>query len=245
MFKSEGSLLASVCRSTNNCLSTRRWLPYLLPPKDKEVSLLQISGFSMSPSTSLSNDASAVPSAPGPTYGVDPTAPSQLRSLLDETADLIESPMFTHVLTLLLDATFSQMTDRKIRSEAYKLPPLRGEGEVQTEDIMDHDPATASVKLASILAVLTREAHNIGGGVPNEYVHALEGVNDLEAFAAVIYSSDLHNEASNITPSSTSGMQPIEKAGYLGRSNTFVKQAAKTTEAAWANMETAWVNLVG
>ena len=60
---------------------------------------------------------------------------------------------------------------------------------------MDPDPETASVKLATVLAVMTREAHRMGAGVPNEYVQAMEGVNELEAFAAVIYSNKFDYEA--------------------------------------------------
>lgn len=36
---------------------------------------------------------------------------------------------------------------------------------------------------------MTRQAHAIGSGVPNKYAQAIEGVKELEAFAAVIYSS--------------------------------------------------------
>ncbi len=44
-------------------------------------------------------------------------------------------------------------------------------------------------KLANILAVVTRQAHAIGNGVPNEYVQTMEGVGELEAFSAVVFSS--------------------------------------------------------
>lgn len=52
-------------------------------------------------------------------------------------------------------------------------------------------------KLATVLAVMTREAHNIGNGTapPNEYIIAMEqGVRELEAFAAVVYSSNFDLE---------------------------------------------------
>lgn len=57
------------------------------------------------------------------------------------------------------------------------------------------DPTQAKTKLANILAVMTRQAHSIGSGVSNEYVQATEGVRELEAFAAVIYSSNFEFEA--------------------------------------------------
>lgn len=37
--------------------------------------------------------------------------------------------------------------------------------------------------------MVTRQAHAIGNGVPNEYVQAMEGVGELEAFSAVVFSS--------------------------------------------------------
>lgn len=42
---------------------------------------------------------------------------------------------------------------------------------------------------------MTRQAHAIGNGIPNEYVQAIETVKELEAFAAVIYSSNFELEA--------------------------------------------------
>ena len=56
------------------------------------------------------------------------------------------------------------------------------------------DLANAKTKLATILAVMTKQAHGIGNGVPNEYVQAMEGVKEVEAFAAVIYSSPFEGE---------------------------------------------------
>lgn len=62
-------------------------------------------------------------------------------------------------------------------------------------ELPDLDAGLAKAKLANILAVLTRQAHVIGNGVPNRYVQAIEGVKELEAFAAVIYSSQFEFEA--------------------------------------------------
>lgn len=55
-------------------------------------------------------------------------------------------------------------------------------------------------ELVNILAVMTRQAYVIGSGVPNEYVQALAEIRDLEAFAAVVYSSrfDLDAMGENI-----------------------------------------------
>lgn len=50
-------------------------------------------------------------------------------------------------------------------------------------------------ELVNILAVMTRQAYVIGSGVPNEYVQALDEIRDLEAFAAVVYSSRFELDA--------------------------------------------------
>lgn len=159
-----------------------RWLQYLLPPREQEDFVLQ--------SALTSNVGS------GPT---SPTNPAPLRRLLDETSDLIDSPPFSHVLTLLLDAGFSTLVDQKIAQQAFKVPVTSVTDETdlilssnRVTEIFEPKPA----KLPSILAILSRQAHSIGNGVPNEYLQAMEGVRDLEAFAAVVYSSNWENEIS-------------------------------------------------
>ena len=66
----------------------------------------------------------------------------------------------------------------------------------------------AKAKLANILAVMTRQAHAIGSGVPNAYAQSVEGVRELEAFAAVIYSSRVEMDAAlsgKVNPESRTG----------------------------------------
>lgn len=60
------------------------------------------------------------------------------------------------------------------------------------EPVQETQPKT---KLVTILAVMIRQALVIGSGVPNEYVQALDEVRDLEAFAAVVYSSRFELDA--------------------------------------------------
>ena len=160
---------------------------------------------------STSNSPSPISEATPPSPPVTSTS-APLRRLLDETSDLIDSPTFTHILTLLLDTAFSHLTYQKLRSQAFKLPPpipepISIDPTLRIQEILDPampstdtdvaivDPSQAKTKLANILAVMTRQAHSIGNGVPNEYVQAMEGVRELEAFAAVIYSSNFEFEA--------------------------------------------------
>lgn len=65
----------------------------------------------------------------------------------------------------------------------------------RVQEVPDLDSSLAKAKLAAILAVVTKQAHAIGNGVPNAYAQAIENVKELEAFAAVIYSSHFEFEA--------------------------------------------------
>lgn len=159
------------------------------------------------PQPPVLQDPTSIPSPPASLIPVSSISPP-LRRLLDETSDIVDSPMFTHVLALLLDAIFSQLADTKLRSDAYKIPFLTAESSpaARITDVTDADPATASAKLANILAVITKEAHSIGNGVPNEYVQAMEGVSELEGFAAVVYSSNFEFETgsqASVSPDAT------------------------------------------
>lgn len=176
-----------------------KWLSYLLPPRDLEDYVLKESGVLSTSETSSPQNASS------------------LRHLLDETSDLIDSPQFTQILTLLNNEAFSTLIDNKCAVEAFKNTtpthhPLAQEDQPQQpqqpqtfSSSVTLTPTTYSTtqtptpppptkaKLATILAVIARQAHAIGNGTepPNDYLSAMEqGVRELEAFAAVVYSSN-------------------------------------------------------
>lgn len=248
---------------------SRRWLRFLLPPQEQEQSVLHDAGMSTPPPAPQNAEAQDPPGMASPPASPSPKmeSPPSLRRMLDETADLIDSPMFSHVLTLVLDATFSQLADTRLRTEAYNLPLQVSEtaSAARITDVTEADPADASAKLATILAVMTREAHKIGNGVPNEYVQAIEGVTELEGFGAVIYSSNFEFEAgldgdpSPDTSRSTNGVEtghrrsgsedvsatgveeviPVEDSpGMLGR-------ATGVVDATLAGFESAWAKVIG
>ncbi|KAF6830063.1 peroxin 3 [Colletotrichum plurivorum] len=151
-----------------------RWLPYLLPPRDREDHVLRESGMLEESTVMLSESATSQ----------SPSISPAVRRLLDETSDLIESPSFSHVTTLLLDAGFSALVDKKLATAAFDKP-----------DLAQSEPRTSQVVLLpKILSVLTRQAHVIGNGMPNEYLQEMEQVRELEGFAAVVYSSNWENE---------------------------------------------------
>jgi peroxin-3 len=162
--------------------SQKRWLSFLLPTPADEDYVLQASGM-----TGPLDDPS--------------TTSSSLRRLMDETSDLIDSPPFSHVITLILDAGFSLLVDTKIATLAYKLPPTSAALD-RVHEIIGTD---AKAKLANTLAVFSRQAHSIGSASTNEYLTAMESVKDLGAFAAVVYSSNFEYEVPDFTAESIAG----------------------------------------
>ena len=147
------------------------WLPVLLPPANMEEFVLRESG--VLDSQQQQQHASSSSNA-------------TLRRLLDETADLVESPPFAAVLTQLLDAGFKTLLEQKLVTTAFN---VTGAVNMNTVDVI-----ARAVQLPKILSVLSRQAHVIGNGMPNEYLQAMESVKDLEGFAAVVYSSNWQAE---------------------------------------------------
>ncbi|KAL2787314.1 Peroxin-3-domain-containing protein [Aspergillus keveii] len=150
----------------------RKWLAYLLPPREEEYDLLEESGVL------------------GVTEPSTPQTAATLRHLLDETADLIDSPTFTRVQMLLNNECFETLI-QQCKVDAFKPPgPVTAPqsfASVATVVPFTED-SQLKTKLANVLAVLARQAHVIGNGTapPNLYVTAMDqGVRELEAFAAV------------------------------------------------------------
>lgn len=217
--------------------SSRKWLSFLLPSQEEEQTVLRDAGMSTAPNAQedvTSQAALPMPSPPAsPPPALRTSAP--LRRLLDETSDLIDSPMFTHVLTLLLDASFSQLVDVRLRSEAYKLPPLTTDPSpaARITEVTDDDPVKSSIKLATVLAFMTREAHKIGNGVPNQYVQATEAVSEMEGFAAVVYSSNFELEAGleTVTTPDASKSRSGDELSTQVQEDILVADANGTTDA--------------
>ncbi|KAI1751466.1 Peroxin-3 family protein [Xylaria castorea] len=166
-----------------------QWLPFLLPPTPLEDFVLRESGV-LGDSAMATTNPSSSSSASSPTSAITPA----LRRLIDETSDLVESPASCHVLTLLLDAGFSVLLNKKLLAGAFD-PNILVTGPIsEPSEQAVTDPTTRAVLLPKILSVLTRQAHAIGNGMPNEYLQEMEHIQDLEAFAAVVYSSNWENE---------------------------------------------------
>jgi peroxin-3 len=187
-----------------------KWLSFLLPPPDLEDYVLHESGM-----TSSSESTS-------------PTTATSLRRLIDETSDMIDSPAFTHVLTRLLDAAFSHLVDNKISQLAYKIPPI-SDSAARVQELVGGD-ADVTAKVANSLAVFCRQAHAIGAGANNEYLVAIEGVKELQAFAAVVYSSNFEAESPSVTMA----------ASAIPQGTPVVGEAATLTEDDVEGFESVW-----
>lgn len=188
------------------------WLSLLLPAPENELAVLRESGMSTSPDHATSSDDpnSSMLHVHQPTPVHEQTIDSSLRRLLDETSDLIESPTFSHVLTLLLNAGFSHLVDNKLANQVFggTVPPIARSSSLTVSRVTEIPEAAANCKLANTLAVFCKQAHAIAAGngelpdvltgttsVQNEYLQAMDNIPELEAFAAVIYSSNFEYEA--------------------------------------------------
>lgn len=195
-----------------------KWLTYLLPPKEDEIFVIRQSGTG----SSDSDDAFS----PDPLPSSDPLLAAtqehggdddtlinkSLRRLLDETADLIDSPTFSFVLTRLLDTSFSHLVEYRIAVEAFQAAVPTPSGPSQQNESRITEIPTHKVKLAHILPVFCKQAHAIAvgsgdelgalvesvaaqeGALGNDYLAAIDRVQDLEGFAAVVYSSNWEYE---------------------------------------------------
>ena len=194
--------------TTDEERNAKRWLPYVLPPQDQESIVLVESGVITPPSETA-------PPSSSPSTAI-------LRRLLDETADLVDSPPFNRIQSLLLDALFTHLIDVQVLQQAF--PPSPPHAPLPKNDpsssvtIVPAHPSEPRTKLANILAVLTRQAHAIGDSpstttppstaglttsgmmsTGNGYVDAISSeVGDLESFAAVIYAGNLQQEGEEL-----------------------------------------------
>lgn len=244
--------------STDQERHAKRWLPYILPAREEEQSILVESGV-ITPRTTSSTtfpengrDDELQSSEPSD------IASGPLRRLLDETADLIDSPTFNRIQTLSLNSLFSYLIDTKVAQQAFPPPAnthsppsstYSGNPPSRFQDVTDlPDPPPPAeqrtVKLATILAVLTRQAHAIGNGndPPNEYVTAMETeVKELEAFAAVIYASNLDAGLENVGPkTSEDGNKGADGTGVSDVGQPGVDDMLESQwEGAWSKIMTS------
>ncbi|CAK7263959.1 peroxin [Sporothrix epigloea] len=230
-----------------------RWLSLVLPPPGLEEFVLRESGILSDSATATfeqidRSEAEGAESASSVSSTVpandSPAQTKALRRMLDETADLVESPTFAHVLSQILDAGFATLIEHKVAPAAFDLPPSVGEGSLELTRLR-HKKV---VQLPKILSVLTRQAHVIGSGMPNEYLHEMESVRDLEAFAAVVYSSnwesEIHEDSLLAAAEDVRQQAEVEQAKHvvaaLPAETALADESVIMVEQSQASLESAW-----
>ncbi|KIW16884.1 hypothetical protein PV08_04074 [Exophiala spinifera] len=232
-----------------------RWLPYMLPPREEEEAVLIESGV-----------ITPTPSSPAQTHderrlGEDSssihidTSSGPLRQLLDETADLIDSPIFTRIHTLLLGSMFSNLVDAHVIAEAFPphpthspspSPSLFGTTQPRIQELdsaVTVVPGEPRVILVKILAIITRQAHAIGNdnNTYNEYISTAEAeVKELEAFAALIYASNLDQNLEEKQQASSD--EGIKVSAGTGVSEVGTERVDEMIES---KLESAWTKVTG
>jgi peroxin-3 len=151
-----------------------------------------------------------------------PTTTTSLRRLIDETSDII---------------------DVKISQLSYKIPPISADSARITEIVGDGVKA----KVANSLAVFCRQAHNIGAGANNEYLDKIEQVGELEAFAAVVYSSNFEFESPALAAEGATGVTLAEskdvaelKERGANELKELKEEVKEKLEKAEESFESAW-----
>ncbi|ANB11994.1 Pex3p [Sugiyamaella lignohabitans] len=146
-------------------LESNNFINNLLPPTELESYVLSqapVNPDNLSTLRSADNDENLV------------TPP--LRRLLDETYDFIESPNAIDVIQRLVHSGLTVF----VESISTIYPPGGADAE------------PSKVKLASILANVTRQGHALAAGKPldpNEYILAMINVPELDGFSALVYSN--------------------------------------------------------
>ncbi|KAK9767828.1 peroxin [Basidiobolus ranarum] len=119
----------------------------------------------------------------------EPHIEPDLRMLLDESKDFLDSPDFIVVRQSCLDEAFSFLNYNMRGAFLSKGGNVRTTAKLY-ELNSPEDPATdSSISLAALLPVISKQVHNIINGVPNEYVEILCSVKELQSYSAIIYST--------------------------------------------------------
>ena len=259
-FERLSQMLLEVCKKVEGASKDerrgRKWLSVMLPPLDQEDFVLRESGVrSTSPTPAASatvplpevsaQSDTAPPKQPSPTPPMESATSAPLRRLLDESSDIIDSPQFTDVFTRIVDALLSELTDVAIRTQAYRLPePAPSQSlTAAPSDVGLAKPERTKVKLANVLAVVTRQAHTIGNRMPNIYVQATEQVKELESLAVVIFSSDA--DLDEITKAREAGAQPSPRSSWEEEAPKQEEIQTGTTGSTWGMFENIWQKVAG
>ncbi|KAI8053261.1 Peroxin-3 [Syncephalis plumigaleata] len=115
----------------------------------------------------------------------------ELRRLLDETRDFIDSPDFTTVLARCLDESFGLLLNR-LQSSLFPdpLPDLQlTTSSIHELTASEEAAMKKQIPLAKLLPDVSRQVHEILNGVPNTYLELISNTETLRAYSAIVYSA--------------------------------------------------------
>ncbi|PWN50283.1 hypothetical protein IE53DRAFT_387433 [Violaceomyces palustris] len=121
---------------------------------------------------------------------------AQLRALLDETKDTIESEDFSDVLRLCLDKVFDVFSNTM--TSTFGIGPIVDHGNPagdahalvpRFQELTSEGHEGRKVRLASLFPAVARQSQLAINGVPNPYIESLSEVRELRALSAIIYSA--------------------------------------------------------
>jgi len=122
--------------------------------------------------------------------GLEYTASPALRQMLDETSDLLDSPVATVVVGKMLDSGFGLLVEERVGSQVFRKQAAAageqssgGEGgnvvpRIEVTDSSGGEKSETVLvegRLSNVLAVMKREAAMIGGRAPNGYLQVRSG----------------------------------------------------------------------
>ncbi|KAJ3118465.1 peroxin [Nowakowskiella sp. JEL0407] len=118
------------------------------------------------------------------TESMDEKTKADLKKLLDETRDFLDSPDFTRVVSSCLEKSF-ETAFSQINPNFVAMVGASSSAEVGSTETSD---AVAQVKtVAEIIPMVSRIAHLVINGLPNELVEKLKNHAELKAFSVIVY----------------------------------------------------------
>ncbi|KAI9105639.1 Peroxin-3 [Phlyctochytrium arcticum] len=134
--------------------------------------------------------------------GVDTVVDPELRSLLDETRDFLESSDFQKVVSSCFDEAFDILFkqirphfisehDMHITRSAtvVEVPETTAEETTTSMSITadETEVISKSIPLAGVIPVFSRLVHNVVNGVPNVFLEILSSQPELKALSVIMY----------------------------------------------------------
>ncbi|KAJ3187669.1 peroxin [Gaertneriomyces sp. JEL0708] len=120
------------------------------------------------------------------------TVDAELRGLLDETRDFLESEDFKKVVGKCLDEGFDILA-KQLKPSFFAEETMKAKSgimelaEGDSGEAFTNEAKGKQILFAGVLPIVSRIVHNIVNGVPNVFVEVISTQPDLKAFSVVMY----------------------------------------------------------